>query len=71
MTNAFDGLMCGRDMAEETISENKQDLLCVCAQPCLTLCNLMACSLPGSHVHGIFQVRILEWVAISYFRGSS
>ena len=31
----------------------------------------MNCSLPGSFVHGIFQVRILEWVAISYPRGSS
>ena len=31
----------------------------------------MDCSLPGSSVHGIFQARILEWVAISFFRGSS
>ena len=31
----------------------------------------MGCSLPGSSVHGIFQARILEWVAISYSRGSS
>ena len=29
------------------------------------------CSLPGSSVHGIFQARILEWVAISFSRGSS
>ena len=41
------------------------------AQSCLTLCNPMDCSLPGSTVHGIFQVRILEWVAISFSRGSS
>ena len=34
-------------------------------------CNTMDCSTPGSTVHGIFQTRILEWVAISYFRGSS
>ena len=33
------------------------------AQWCLTLCDLMDCSLPGSCVHGILQVRILEWVA--------
>ena len=32
---------------------------------------LMDCSLPGSSVHGIFQARILEWVAVSYSRGSS
>ena len=31
----------------------------------------MNCSPPGSSVHGIFQARILEWIAISYFRGSS
>ena len=35
-------------------------------QSCLTLCNPMDCSLPGSSVHGIFQARILEWVAISF-----
>ena len=45
---------------------------CVCAQSCLTLCDLMDCnSLPGSSVHGIFQARIVEWVVISYSRGSS
>ena len=31
----------------------------------------MDCSLPGSPVHGIFQARVLEWVAISFSRGSS
>ena len=31
----------------------------------------MDCSLPGSFVHGIFQTRVLEWVAIAFFRGSS
>ena len=40
------------------------------AQSCLTLCNPMDCSLPGSSLHGILQARILQWVAIS-FRGSS
>ena len=35
---------------------------------CLTLCDPMDCSLPGSSVHGIFQARILEWVAISFSR---
>ena len=37
----------------------------------LTLCHPMNCSLPGFTFHGIFQARILEWVAISYSRGSS
>ena len=38
------------------------------AQSCLTLCNLMDYSLPGSSVHGILQARTLEWVAISFSR---
>ena len=37
-----------------------------CAQSCLTLCDLMDWSPPGSSVHGIFQARIPEWVAISF-----
>ena len=41
------------------------------AQSCLTLCYPVDCSPPGSSVHGIFQTRILEWVAISFSRGSS
>ena len=40
------------------------------AQSCLTLCDPMDCSTPGSSVHGIFQARILKWVAISSSRGS-
>ena len=40
-------------------------------QLCLTLCDPMDCSPPGSSVHGILQARILEWVAISSSRGSS
>ena len=49
-------------------------ILCmyVCAmslQSCLTLCNPMDCSLPGSSVHGISQARILEWVAIPFSGG--
>ena len=40
-------------------------------QLCLTLCSLMDCSLPGSSVHGILQAIIMEWVAISFSRGSS
>ena len=41
------------------------------AQSCPTLCDSMDCSLPGSSIHGILQARILEWVAISFSRGSS
>ena len=46
----------------------------VCAkslQSCLTLCDPMNCSLPGSSVHRILRARILEWVPIPLSRGSS
>ena len=48
-------------------------LVCMCLviQSCLTLCNPMDCSPPGSSVHGILQVRILEWVAMPSYKGSS
>ena len=35
------------------------------------LCDPMSCSLPGSSVHGLFQARVLEWVAIAFSGGSS
>ena len=41
------------------------------AQSCPTLSDPMDCSLPGFSVHGIFQARRLEWIAISYSRGFS
>ena len=46
---------------------------CVCSVIQLrpTLCDPLDCSPPGSSVHGIFQARILEWVAISFSKGSS
>ena len=40
-------------------------------QSCLILCNPIICSPPDSSVHGIFQARILEWVAMPSSRGSS
>ena len=48
--------------------------LCMCVlvtQSCLTLCDLIDCSPQGSSVLWILQARILEWVAIPFFRGSS
>ena len=53
-----------------------QSCVCVCAYVCMLshvqlFCDLMACSPPWSSVHGIVQARILEWVAISFSRGSS
>ena len=50
------------------MKERKKEKL---AQSCLTLCDPMDCSPPGSSVYGIFQARILEWVAIFFSRGSS
>ena len=46
-------------------------VLCSVILLCPTLCYTMDCSPPGSFVHGISQARILEWVAISFSRGSS
>ena len=45
--------------------------VCEVTQSCPTLCDPVDCSPPGSSVHGILQARILEWVAISFSRGSS
>ena len=41
------------------------------AQSCPTLCDPMDCSLPGSSAHEILQARILEWIAVLFFKGSS
>jgi len=46
------------------------DVLC-CALSCPTLCDPMDNNPPGSSVHGLFQVKILEWVAIPFSRGFS
>ena len=50
---------------------NSWPLSVLVAQLRLTLCYPMDCSLPGSSVLGIYQARLLEWVAISFSRGSS
>ena len=54
-----------------TFSGHQALSLCSISQLCLTLCDPLDYSLPGSPVHGILQARILEWVAISSSRGSS
>ena len=46
-------------------------LVVLVTQSCPILCDPMDCRLPGSSVHGFLQVRILEWVAIPFSRGSS
>ena len=57
----------------QTLICSMWDLLCVClvTQSCLTLCDPMNCSLPGSAIRGILQARILEWVAMPFSRGYS
>ena len=44
---------------------------CVCSQSCLTLCNPTDYGPSDSSIPGILQARILKWIAISYFTGSS
>ena len=64
----------GRKVNQVVLTKfSSQDELCVCVltQSCLTLCDPMACSLPGSSVHGISQARKLEWAAKLSSRGSS
>ena len=65
-------------VGSETMEIDTDCLLLLCpprrseiAQSCPTLCDPMDCSLQGSPVHGIFQARVPEWVAISFSRGFS
>ena len=58
---------------EWAINWTNELYICVCVlftKSCLTLCDPMNCSPPGSSVHGISKARILEWVAIPFSRGS-
>ena len=55
----------GFEESEESESESEVP------QSCLSLCNPMDCSLSASSIHGIFQARVLEWISISFSRGSS
>ena len=55
----------------ETLPTSHKGAISEVSQSCPTLCDPMDCNLPGSSVHGIFQERVLEWVAISFSGGSS
>ena len=59
----------GEHLQQKNWLQNWWKLLVV--QSCLTLCDPVDCSLPGFSIHGILQARILEWVTISFSRGSS
>ena len=64
------GADCGSDH-ELLIAKFRLERERKVAQSCLTLCDPMDCSLPGSSVHGIFQAIVLEWIAISFSKWSS
>ena len=51
----------------ERLTEGESEV----GQSCLTVCDPVHCSPPGSSIHGVLQARILEWVAVSFSRGSS
>ena len=62
------GFLGGSDGKESACNTGVKVLV---SQSCPALCDPMDCSLPGSSVRGILQAKILEWVAISFSRGSS
>ena len=62
-------LSCGRK--DKTELNQLEPMQLLVPQSCLTLCSPMDCSLPGSSVRGISQAGILEWVAVSFSKGSS
>ena len=66
--NALTSEPPGKLLNISTLSEVKWSEF---TQWCPALCDPMDCSLPGSPLHGILQARVLEWVAISFSRGSS
>ena len=55
-----------KSVFEQALQDMKVKSESEVAQSCLTLSDPMDCSLPGSSVHGIFQARVLEWVAIAF-----
>ena len=70
------GWVNSRDVLSSIVPTVNNTAVCTCvcvlvAQLCPTLCNPVDCSPPGPSVHEILQARILEWVAISFSRGSS
>ena len=63
---------CVKDTDSKYVSYRPMDLIVKWSRLVVSdSCDPMDCSLPGSSVHGIFQARTLEWVAISFSRGSS
>ena len=66
------GILILVSFEKQLLSTVKHMILCVVVtESCPPLCDSMEYSPPGSSVHGIVQARILEWVAITFSRGSS
>ena len=68
---SYDTLVNGIWVEDRLVQILIQNAVGLVAQSCLTLCDSMDCSPPGFSVHRILQARILEWIAIPFFRGSS
>ena len=51
---------------EPVIWKNTTPVIVLVTQSCLTLCDPTDCSLPGSSIYGVLQVKILEWLAIPF-----
>ena len=68
MTDIGKGFMATREEGwkEGIVRDCRVDMYVLVSQSCLTLCDPMDCSPPGSLVHGIFQASILECFAISF-----
>ena len=66
-TEEAEGEWFYEDLQDLLESESENEV----AQSCPTLCDPSDCSLPGSSLYGILQARILDWVAISFSRGTS
>ena len=60
-----------RNQQQPSVNETQDIVKVSAAQSCPALWDSMDCSLPGSSVHGILQIRILEEVAVTFSRGSS
>ena len=71
LSTAAGGEMESRQWSRDTGTNHESESEIEVAQLCLTLYDPMDCSPPGSSVHGIFQARVLEWVAIAFSRASS
>ena len=69
------GLFIEKRVPEQCVCVSVYVCVCVCvcavAQSCLAVSHPVDCSPPDSSIHGVLQVRTLEWVAIFFYRGSS